>query len=76
MAHVSRVEYHVVCVDDSNQSLVHHYSYLRDDLSALDLAAKLSAKTEWEVEIWEGSRFVARVKRDGTASYQSASLPA
>jgi len=41
---------------------------LQDDLSALEMASRFSAKTGCEVEVWEGQRFVARVRRDGTAS--------
>jgi hypothetical protein len=48
--------------------LARHYRALRDDLNALDVATRFSKKTGCEVEVWEGQRFVARVKHDGTAS--------
>jgi hypothetical protein len=40
------------------------------------MATRFSAKTGCEVEIWEGRRFVARVKHDGTASEQRTSRTA
>ena len=60
--------YKIFSVDDSNRILARHYRSLQDDLSALEMASRFSAKTGCEVEVWEGQRFVARVRRDGTAS--------
>jgi hypothetical protein len=60
--------YKIFSVDDSNRILARHYRALRDDLNALDVATRFSKKTGCEVEVWEGQRFVARVKHDGTAS--------
>jgi hypothetical protein len=63
-------QYKIFRVDDANRILARQYPTLRDDLSALYLAAKLAAKTGCEVEIWDEQRFVARVDRDGRASTQ------
>ena len=57
-------------MDRDNRILARHYRRLRDDVSALDLARRLSSKTGCEAEVWEGPRFVARLKHDGTASFQ------
>ena len=60
--------YKLFSVDDSNTIVTRHYRALRDDLNALEMASRFSTKTGCEVEVWEGQRFVARVKHDGTAS--------
>jgi hypothetical protein len=65
--------YKLFSVDDSNRILARHYRALHDDLVALEMASRFSSKTGCEVEVWEGQRFVARVKRDGTASEQRTS---
>jgi hypothetical protein len=66
-------QYKIFRVDDANRILARHHPTLPDDLSALDLAATLAAKTGCEVEIWDEQRFVARVNRDGKASTQRTS---
>ena len=70
------VRYKLFSVDDSNKIVARHYRALHDDLNALEMATRFSAKTGCEVEIWEGRRFVARVKHDGTASEQRTSRTA
>lgn len=60
--------YKIFSVDDSNRIVGRHYRPLRDDISAFEVASRLSAKTGCDVEVWNGSRFVARVRHDGTAS--------
>jgi len=60
--------YKLFSVDDTNLIVSRHYRALRDDLNALEMASRFSSKTGCEVEVWEGQRFVARVKHDGTAS--------
>jgi len=66
-------QYKIFRVDDANRILARQYPTLHDDLSALDLAASLAAKTGCEVEIWDEQRFVARINRDGRASAQRTS---
>lgn len=60
--------YKIFSVDDSNRIVARHYRALQDDLNALEMASRFSSKTGCEVEVWEGQRFVARVRQDGTAS--------
>jgi len=52
----------------SNQIVARHFCSEPDDVAALEMAVKLSANTKYEAEIWDGTRFVARVGRDGQAS--------
>jgi hypothetical protein len=68
--------YKIFSVDDSNQIVARHYRAMRDDLKALDVASRFATKTGCEVEVWEGRRFVARVKHDGTASEHRTSRTA
>jgi hypothetical protein len=59
-------EYKLYCVDTDGR-IVRRYDYAaEDDFGALDRAKELCG--EYEIEIWEGARFAARVARDGTAS--------
>jgi hypothetical protein len=68
--------YKLFSVDDSNRIVARHYRALHDDVSALEMATRYSTKTGCEVEVWEGQRFVARVKHDGTASEHRTSRTA
>jgi len=68
--------YKIFSVDESNRIVARHYRSLHDDVSALEMASRFSNKTGCEVEVWEGQRFVARVKHDGTASVHRTSRTA
>ena len=43
-----------------------HDYHAPDDLAALDEARRICGP--YEIEVWEGARFIARVAIDGTAS--------
>jgi hypothetical protein len=66
-------EYHLYCIDHKNHIRSRHSFVLVDDLAALDAGKKLCG--EYEIEAWEGTRLVARLAKDGTASLQPASGP-
>jgi len=64
-------DYKLYCVDSAGHIVSRHDHNARDDLAALDRAKELCG--EYEIEVWEGSRFAARVAKDGTASLQEPS---
>ena len=61
-------------VDKENQIIARHFCSEPDDVSALEMTARLVAATPYEAEIWQGQRFVARVKHDGKPGQQRTSL--
>lgn len=65
--------YYLYCLDDLNHIISRHDVMADDDLAALDKAKELCG--EYEVEVWQLSRFVTRVAKDGTASTKPAAGP-
>jgi alkylhydroperoxidase family enzyme len=65
------VEYKLYCMDMDGRIRSRHDIYAKDDLDALDRARKLCH--EYDVEIWQAARSVARLTTDGTASLVSPS---
>jgi len=59
-------EYKLYCIESDGRVAMRHDYCASDDLSSLDRAKELCG--EYEIEVWQGSRFVARVTKDGTAS--------
>ena len=59
-------EYKLYCIGDDGHIQKRHDYMAADDLAALDRARELCH--EYEIEIWQGSRCITRVAKDGTAS--------
>ena len=59
-------EYKLYCIGSDGRVAMRHDYSARDDLASLERAKELCG--EYEIEVWHGSRFVARVTKDGTAS--------
>lgn len=59
------MEYRLYRMDDITQRIVSSELVARDDLDALTAAEKIC--DESPVEIWQGTRYVARVKQGNTA---------
>jgi len=59
-------EYKLYCIGSDGRIAMRHDYHAADDLDSLDRATELCG--EYEIEIWQGERFVARVTKAGTAS--------
>jgi len=59
-------DYKLYCIGPDGHIEKRHDYKTSDDLAALERAKEICGPHE--VEVWEGARFVARVKADGTAS--------
>ena len=69
------VEYKLYGIGSDGHVLWRHDCFALDDLDSLDHARELGGI--YEIEIWQGARFVARMTKDGTASLaQSSAQPA
>jgi hypothetical protein len=66
-------EYHIYCIDNKNSIRSRHDFRVPDDLAALEKAKGLCG--DYEVEAWDGTRLVARLAKDGTASLQPENGP-
>ena len=60
-------EYKIYCIDDDGHVAMRHDYDARDDLASLERAKELCG--QYEMEVWQGKRFVARVTKDGAASF-------
>jgi hypothetical protein len=60
------LDYHAYCIDDANRVVSRHDFVLRDDIAAFEEARELCG--EHEVEVWQRTRLVARLAKDGLAS--------
>lgn len=60
------LEYKLYCIGDDGQCVKSHDFMAADDLAALDRARELCH--EYEIEIWQGTNFITRVAKNGTAS--------
>jgi hypothetical protein len=60
------IDYKLYCIGEDGHIDKRHDYFAPDDLAALERAREICGPHE--VEVWEGSRFVTRVKADGTAS--------
>jgi hypothetical protein len=65
-------EYHLYNIDGNNRVVGRHTCDAPDDLTALHKAREFLG--DYEVEAWQGTRLVARVTKDGTASRPPDSL--
>ena len=61
------LEYKLYCVDGEGHIILRHDFHARDDVDSLELVKIFLGPND--VEIWQGTRMVARVKEDGTASF-------
>jgi hypothetical protein len=59
-------DYKLYCIATDGHIAMRHDYDACDDLTSLERARELCG--EYEIEIWQGVRFVARVAKDGTAS--------
>jgi hypothetical protein len=60
------MHYRIYCIGNDNKIISGHDFDVKDDIAAFDKAKELCGESE--VEVWQGTRFVARLARDGTAS--------
>ena len=60
------VAYKFYCVDDGGHIVKRHDVEAADDVAALERARELCG--EFEIELWEGARFITHVAKDGNAS--------
>lgn len=58
-------DYHIYCLDDRNVIVRRHHHLADDDESALEAARKFCG--DYGIEIWVGTRRVARLGKDGEA---------
>ena len=68
-----RFEYRLYLIGDDGRITMRHSYSAHDDLDALEHAKELCRKDE--IEVWQSTRFVARVKPDGTASFVTTNGP-
>jgi hypothetical protein len=66
-------DYKLYCIGLDGHIEKRHDYFAPDDLDALDRAKQICGPHE--VEVWEGARFIARVKADGTASHVLSTGP-
>jgi hypothetical protein len=66
-------DYKLYCIGLDGHIEKRHDYFAPDDLAALDRAREICGPHE--VEVWEGARFVTRVKADGSASVSPTKGP-
>lgn len=66
-------DYKLYCIGLDGHIEKRHDYFAPDDLAALDRAREICGPHE--VEVWEGGRFVTRVKADGTVSSTQSKGP-
>ena len=58
--------YKFYCMGDDGHIVKRQDVEAADDVAALEHAKEICA--EYEIELWEGARFISHVNHDGTAS--------